>query len=405
MSNKILNSSLHTNKKHLFFLLIGVLLIGANLRVPLTSVGALIPLIRDDLNVSNALIGTITTIPLLAFAFISPLVPKIASSYGMELSIAASLVILIIGIITRSLNGTVSLFLGTALIGLAIAFGNVLIPGIVKINFPTRIGLMTGLYAIFMNIFGALGSGISVPIAKNGLGWKGALLIWVILTFISLIVWLPQILKNKNQTRIESSPSHKENLYKSKLAWKITLFMGVQSLLFYTLITWLPDILYMSGLDATTSGWMVFLMQCALIVMTFIVPIIAEKLKNQISLSIATGTLFIVGFIGLLYGGTTFIPLWVILMGIASGSAFSLSMMFFTLRTRDGIQAAKLSGMAQSFGYLLAAVGPILIGGVEDITGSWTVSIIILIILALLLLFSGVGAGKNVYISKEDVRA
>src|SRR5699024_5598186 len=188
----------NTNKTNLL-LLIGIILVDSNLRVPITSVGALITFIREDLGISNATAGMITTLPLIAFAILSPFAPKISKRIGMERTIALSLVVLLIGIILRSITGISILFIGTALISLAI--GNVLIPGIIKMNFPLKIGLMTGIYAVFMNIFGALGSGLSVPISSIGnLGWRGALAIWGVLTVIALLIWLPQLRKSHKVT-------------------------------------------------------------------------------------------------------------------------------------------------------------------------------------------------------------
>ena len=397
MNQEGIPTTLNKSTKNSWLLLIGVILVGTNLRVPLTSVGALISFIRDDLAISNALAGFITTLPLLAFALISPFAPKIANRIGMEWTIALSLVVLFIGIVIRSLSGISFLFTGTLFIGLAIAMGNVLIPGIVKMNFPLKVGLMTGIYAIFMNVFGALGSGLSVPIASVGnLGWQGALGVWGILTMISLFVWLPQLRKRQNQkASVKTEKKEKSNLWRSPLAWKVTLFMGGQSLTFYTLITWLPDILHSNGYNLNKAGWMVFLMQFALIPFTFIIPVIAEKMKNQVGLSVATALLFIIGFAGLLQGSSALVPVWVISLGIAGGSAFSLSMMFFTLRTKDGKEAAELSGMAQSFGYLLAAVGPVLVGALQDITGGWTIPLSLLIFLSIVLLIVGIGSGRE----------
>src|SRR5690625_3909122 len=171
-------------------LLIGILLIGSNLRAPLTSVGSLVPVIRDSLEVSNSTIGTITTLPLLAFALISPFAPKMAHKFGMERTIFMSMIILLVGIMLRSVSGISTLFIGTAFIGIAISFGNVLIPGLVKMNFPFRIGAVTGLYAVFMNIFGALDSGVSVSLAKlDFYGCEGALAFWGIDSIIALIFW------------------------------------------------------------------------------------------------------------------------------------------------------------------------------------------------------------------------
>lgn len=400
MKNKTETLAYGNNTKAGWLLLIGVILVGSNLRVPLTSVGALISFIRDDLGISNALAGSITTLPLLAFALLSPFAPKIANRIGMEWTIAVSLILLIVGIAVRSLSGISFLFVGTLFIGLAIAIGNVLIPGIIKMNFPLRIGLMTGIYAVFMNVFGALGSGLSVPISSVGnIGWKGALGVWGVLAIIALLIWIPQLSKQQESQQANVGKGKKSNLWRSPLAWKITLFMGCQSLTFYTLITWLPDILHANGYNSNTAGWMVFLMQFSLIPFTFIIPIVAEKMKNQVGLSIATASLFIIGFAGLLQGSSLLVPLWAILLGIAGGSAFSLSMMFFTLRTKDGKEAAELSGMAQSFGYLLAAVGPVLVGALHDVSNGWGMPLTLLIVISVLILIAGIASGKERLVS------
>ncbi len=387
-------------ERELFILLIGIVLIGANLRAPLTSVGALIPIIRDDLGVSNALVGTITTIPLLAFALVSPFVPKIANRFGMERTILVSMVILIIGIILRSMTGVITLFSGTMLIGVGIAFGNVLIPGLIKMSFPLKIGLITGFYAVSMNLFGALASGLSIPISHIGnLGWQGALGAWFILVLIAIIMWLPQLKGEAALPKFDTNNAVKKtNMWKSKTAWQVTIFMGLQSLMFYTILTWLPEILKLNGYSLGASGWMLSLMQFALIPMTFIVPLLADKLPDQKKLSILVGSLFTLGILGLLQGDPVVIVISVLLLGIAAGSAFSLSMMFFTLRTKDGHDASELSGMAQSFGYLLAATGPILFGGLHDLTGSWSVPLMVLVVVGVIILIAGTLAARKVVI-------
>ena len=379
-----------------WLVLIGIILVGSNLRAPLTSVGALISSIRDDLGMSNTVAGAITTLPLLAFALLSPFAPKIANKFGMERTIFMSLCVLLIGLITRSLFGMTFLFLGTLLIGLAIAVGNVLIPGYVKMNFPLKIGIVTGFYAVSMNIFGALGSGLSVPLSSiGGIGWKGALAAWIVLTVIALIVWSPQLKKHDKNKHTVDTEAKKGNIWRSRLAWYITIFMGLQSLVFYTLITWLPEILQLHGYSAGAAGWMLFLMQFALIPVTFVMPVIAEKMDNQVLLSGLTGMFFIVGIIGILSGNQFVIPIATMMLGMACGSAFSLCMMFFSLRTRDGYQAADMSGMAQSIGYLLAAVGPMLFGALHDFSGGWQVPLLVLIGLSVIILFAALAAGRD----------
>ncbi|CAM4267497.1 CynX/NimT family MFS transporter [Jeotgalicoccus halotolerans] len=398
MNNRI-DQPLLNSRNLRWLLIIGVILVGANLRVPLTSAGALVSFIRDDFRISNALAGAITTLPLIAFALLSPFAPKIANKIGMERTIAISLALLIIGILIRSAGAIELLFTGTLLVGLGIAVGNVLIPGIIKMNFPFKIGLMTGLYAIVMNVFGALGSGLSIPIATSGsFGWRGSLVIWSGLVLITLLIWLPQLMK-KHDTKKKINNQKIGGMLRSPLAWKITVFMGAQSLIFYTLITWLPTILTANGYDIHLAGWGVFIFQFASIPFTFIIPVIADRMKNQVMLAFVSSGLILAGIIGLLAGLSELSILWAVFLGIGNGSAFSLSMMFFTLRTKDGYEAAELSGMAQSLGYLLAAVGPVLVGGLQDITGSWTLPLSMMALFAIVMLIMGVASGKNKQVS------
>ncbi|REB11651.1 MFS transporter [Sporosarcina sp. BI001-red] len=377
--------------------MIGVILIAANLRAPLTSIGSLITSIRTDLGISHALAGTITTLPLLAFAILSPFAPKIAHKITMEKTIFLSLVVLAIGIVIRSLFGTGALFTGTILIGIAIAFGNVLLPGFIKMNFPLKVGIMTGMYGVFMNVFAALGSGLSVPLTTVGaIGWKGSLAFWAIPVIIAIAVWAPQMKKGKDPTDYsKATPKEKLSLARSPLAWSITIFMGLQSLIFYTLVTWLPEILQGIGYSMSAAGWMLFLMQFAIIPFTFIIPLLAERLKNQILLGGATAVLFILGITGVLIGNHSLMPLSVIMIGMGAGSAFSLSMMFFSMRTSNAVEASDMSGMAQSFGYLLAATGPMVFGALHDRTDSWTMPLIMLIALAVVILIVGIVAGRD----------
>lgn len=397
-STSLENTSRQQHKTWL--LLLGIILIAANLRAPLTSVGSLISFIRDDLGLNNAIAGMITTLPLLAFALLSPFAPKIANRIGIERTIFISLLLLTCGMIVRSLFGATFLFGGTVIIGLAIAFGNVLLPGFIKMKFPLKVGIMTGIYSVSMTLVGALASGLSVPfLSIDGIGWKGSLAFWGIMSVIAVFVWIPQLGKQKNGESIQADSSQsdkKKSVWKSPLAWSITVFMGMQSLMFYTMVAWLPEILQASGYSSGAAGWMLFLMQFALIPATYVTPVIAEKMSNQKVISAITAMMFFVGTVGLLLGSSLFIiVISAILNGAAAGSAFSLSMMFFSLRTNDGKQAAEMSGMAQSFGYLLAAIGPTMFGMLRDTTGGWTVPLITLLVVAAIILISGVQSGKN----------
>ena len=408
--NKVNNKSA---KAAPVMLIIGILFISANLRAPLTSVGPLVSLIRDNLHISNTLAGTITSLPLFAFALFSPLIPRMARKFGTEVCFFGSVIILTLGILLRSYAGSFSLFLGTAIIGLAISASNVLMPSLIKKEFPNQVGVMTGLYSVSMSIFAALASGISIPLAVNsGLGWAGALKIWAVLSFISIIIWIPQLRKNSkmavdnmaadtleevNKTNNIDEPTMKEvSIWKSSLAWQVTIYMGLQSMIFYCIVTWLPSILIQQGMTSSQAGWMLSIMQLALIPTIFFCSILAGHTSSQHSLVMVGSLCIIIGFLGLLlvhsFKSTI---LWIILLGIGGGFTFSLSMMFFNLRTNNANEAARLSGMAQSIGYLLAAFGPMFFGYLHDATNNWTMPLITLIGVSSVCLLSGLGASRN----------
>lgn len=379
---------------------IGIILLASTLRGPITSVGPLVPAIRDSLGVSNTVVGAISTVPLLAFALVSPFAPKLANRIGIEKTIFLSLIILAIGIITRSISGVVLLFIGTALIGIAIAFGNVLLPGFTKMSFPFKVGIMTGIYSVSMNVFGALATGISVPMSEiKGIGWQGSLGAWVLLVGIALIIWYLQTKKPLTASEfVRNEAQKKNNMWMSFTAWQVTIFMGIQSLMFYTALAWLPEILQLYGYSSNEAGWIVSLMIFSTIPFMFFIPVVADQLKNQVILGVLTGLSFILGVLGLLYGSYSYVAIYTILIGVGCGSGFSLTMMFFSLRTKDGFEAAELSGMAQSFGYLLAATGPVLFGGIHDLTNSWTAPLMMLLILSIITTFAGALAGRRVMI-------
>lgn len=382
-----------------WLLFVGIILIAVNLRAGITSVGPLIGIIRDDTGISNALAGMLTTLPLLAFAILSPAAPGLARRFGIEAVLLFSMLVLTCGIWIRSISSPVTLMLGTILLGMAIAIGNVLLPSLVKRDFPRSIGLMTGTYSMSMNMLAAVASGISIPLASQpGLGWQGSLAVWSALSVIASMVWFTQRRGRASVSRVSSAPKG-GNVMKSKLAWNITLFMGLQSFTFYVNISWLPEILHSQGLDYTAAGWMLSILQFVSLPFSFIIPVLAGRRPNQRLLVLISAASMFTGYVGLLSGLQSMNVLWVILIGISGGTNFSLSLMFFTLRTRTVHEAAALSGMAQSFGYLLAAVGPMLIGYMHDFTGNWNVPLMLLAGVVVMLFIFGFGAAKPGYTS------
>lgn len=396
-------TTLDTNqpsKTRKWLLFVGIILIAVNLRAGITSVGPLIGIIRDDTGISNALAGMLTTLPLLAFAILSPMAPGLARKYGIETVLLISMIVLTLGIWVRSISSPWTLMLGTVLLGMAIAIGNVLLPSLVKRDFPGNIGLMTGTYSMSMNMLAAIASGISIPLATQpSLGWQGSLIVWSALSLLASLVWIGQRRQGRATVTNVTTPPKGSSLMKSKLAWQITLFMGLQSFTFYVNISWLPEILHSQGLDYTSAGWMLSILQFVSLPFSFIIPVLAGRRPNQRLLVFVSAASMFVGYVGLLSGLQSLNILWVILIGISGGANFSLSLMFFTLRTRTVHEAAALSGMAQSFGYLLAAVGPMLIGYMHDFTNSWSIPLMILAGVVVMLFIFGFGAAKPGYTS------
>jgi CP family cyanate transporter-like MFS transporter len=295
------------------------------------------------------------------------------------------------------------LYIGTTVLGISIAMGNVLLPSIIKREFPSRVGLLTGVYTSSMSIWGAIASGISIPIAQGvGLGWRRTLMCWAVFSAIAIIVWFPQF-------RFRHTPSRHAGithsmLWRSRTAWNVTFFMGLQSIQFFTTLVWLPDILLERGINIFSAGWLLSIMQFVGIPLTFIVPIIAERLANQKGLVFVTFILFLIGVVGLLSGGAKILTMSIILIGLSNGAGFALALSFFGLRSSNPHEAAALSGMAQSIGYLLAAATPALFGFLHDQTHSWNLSLFVLMAISFIQLVAGFGASRNEPFNQLDGR-
>lgn len=389
------------SKGYQVLFVIAVLLVAINLRPAITSVGPLIGIIRDDVGFSNWNIAFLTSLPLIAFMLVSPIAPKLAKRFTAERTLAIALFILVVGIGLRSVPFMFYLFFGTILIGSGIALCNVLLPSVIQDKFTYKIGIMTSLYTAFMNLSATIASGISVPLAQTaGLGWNRSLLLWAIPAAIGLIIWLiiakintkPSPIKVKETAKGEV----KKSIWKEPLAWMITLFMGFQSLTFYTMLSWLPEILSSSGMDISTAGIMLSYLQLLGIPFSFIMPMVAVRIGDQRLIVIVVNTLFVVGLIFLLLSHS-FIGMFIAitLTGMAVGSNFSLALTFLSIRAQGAQNVAELSGMAQSIGYCIAALGPVLLGLLFDITQEWKYPIMVLIAVVVTLTFFGYQAGKK----------
>lgn len=389
----------------LLWLAVGIVLIAANLRGALTAVGPVVGRIKDDLGLSGAGAGMLTTLGLLAFAVISPIAPKLSRRFGAENLLLAGMALITVGVIVRAAPYAALLFVGTGLIGIGIGIGNVLVPALIKRDFASRAGVMTGIYSVALTLVAGIASGVSIPIADApGFGWRGALGVWGLASAIAMIAWLPQVSRGRRERQDRGSADSAVRLWRSALAWQVTFYMGFQSIIFYVNVTWLPELLQDRGMSASAAGWMLSLMQVIGLPANFLAPVLAARRPSQRGIMLVVGGMLLAGYAGLFFdhGVGPLAVLWVILIGIGAGASFSLCLVLFSLRTRTAAEATELSGMAQSVGYLIAAIGPAFIGFVHDRSGGWQAPLGVMLGVVALTLVFGLGSSRAAYVTASS---
>jgi MFS transporter, CP family, cyanate transporter len=379
-------------------LIIGFLLIAANMRVALTSVGPLLETIRRDLGLSAGQAGFIGTLPLLTFAVFSPQVPRLARRFGIDLMLWLAMAVLAVGIVLRSLPVPGLLWVGTVFLGAAIAVANVLLPSMIKRDFPAHIGAATGVYTAVIGILASTAAGVAVPLAGvlPG-GWRTALGCWAGFALVAFAVWAPQLRNSDRGPGVPARTVKPRTPWRSPLAWEVSAFMALSACGFYTMLAWFPSIVVSTGASEEYAGWMLFVYQIVGVVMSGVVPLLLPHLADQRLIAAVSALVAMVGYLGLLLAPDLSV-LWAVCTGVGAGALFFLALAFFSLRAADPRSSASLAGMGQSVGYLIAAVGPVLIGLLHDWTGGWTVPLAVLTGLAALHTVVGLRAGRDAHV-------
>lgn len=402
MPQPALSSTPGANKRsrlrHPLLLVTGIMLVAANLRAALTSVGPLLEQIQQQLMLSATSAGLLNSLPLILFAVLSPVTPGLAKRMGIERTLGMALLLLVIGIVLRSVPQSGMLWVGSVLIGAAIAFANVVLPTLVKRDFPSRAAAMIAGYAAVMSLVAATASGLAVPLAAlNDLGWRFSLLCWSLPALLALIIWLPQLRRpaaTVTEDRPAAQPTPSRSPWGSALGWQVALFMGLQSITFYTIIGWFSAFAASQGTSPQQAGFELFIYQLVAIVANFVMVFILPRARDQRAIALCSSLLIFIGVAGLLLMPANSL-VWLIFAGLGAGSSLVLALSFFGLRSNHHHQATQLSGMAQSIGYLLAALGPTLFGLLHDLTQGWQLPLAILLGLTLLQMLFGILAGRN----------
>ena len=380
-----------TKQTNKVIILLGIIFLGMILRTPITSVGAIIGPLKKLLEINNTVAGLITTIPLIAFAIFSPLVAKISNKIGLEKTIFLATIVASIGLLLRFYINTSVFFVTTFIIGVGITVGNVLLPGLTKKYFPENLGVMTGFYAVVMNISASIAAGISYPILNTNIGGEKfstglAVNIWLIISILNIVIYAIITKNNKSERIIEDKKTGVAGYLKSLKMWSVMLSMGLQSALFYCSVSWFAEIMISKGFTPSEAGLLLSISQFAQFPSTFLVPVLAEKIKNKLIIPIFIAMGYIASLIGMIYiqGNFALMTIYIVLFALAGGGSFSYVMYLFSAKSKNEEEAADISGLAQAGGYWLAAIFPPLLGYVRDVL-NWDVAIYILIVTASLL--------------------
>jgi len=376
------------------WIIAGILLFSANLRGLFTAVGPLLRTLQDAFGMGASEAGLLIALPLVVFCLVSPLAPRLARGLGLERALFVALGVMAVGIVVRAFGPLWALYLGTAVLGAGIAIGNTLLPSLLKRDFPDQLTKLTAVYAITMGIGSAVASAVVVPLS-DAVGWRLSLGAFVILPLASALLWLPQLGRHSDIVR-QATPQAAESVkvWRSPLAWQVTLFFGVNSAVYYAVATWLPSILADAGFTQAMAGTLHGVMQLATALPGLFLAPLVQRTRDQRGIAAALVSLGLVSIVGLcLLPGWA--VLWVSGFGFGVGGAFILALAFLGLRTRSADQTARLSGMTQSVGYVLSASAPVLFGALHDKTGSWSPVLAICALLCGLLIILGLAAGRD----------
>ncbi len=375
-----------------WLVVIAILLMASNMRSPIVALGSIAPVVQDALGLSAAHIGWLGAIPMLMFALGALVSPAIGKRYGLENTLIAVVIVLTAGIIMRSTWTTWNGFLiGTILLSLAIGFANTLVAPVIKQHTPGNIALVTSMFSLTMSVMAGIVSGLVYPLSEQ-VGWQWALGGWASLGIAALVAWIILRLKLGSSNKMplvtlteNEAAQEATSVWKSALAWQLAIFMGLQSLLFYTIAAFLPSIWISKGLSEVEAGSMAsifqFMAPIAIIGMTWLIRKRGVRLQT---VAIGATVLNVIGLIGISYLPSLMPLVWTAVMGLGCAAIFTLCIMLFSLRTYTPNQASKLSGMAQTIAYLVAFAGPFGAGWLYELSGNWNGPLLFILILTII---------------------
>ncbi|XVU23811.1 CynX/NimT family MFS transporter [Actinoplanes sp. CA-054009] len=373
-----------------------LLLAAVNLRLAVTSVGPVLSEIRSGLGMSSSVAGLLTSVPAVCFAGVGFLAPRLARRFGPARVILAGMVVLAAGLAVRPYAPGTALFLLLSLVALAgIAVVNVLLPSVVKAYFPDRVGPMTGLYTVSLNIGATVAAATTVPLTASVFGddWRLGLACWAVVAVLAVPAWLPLA----RQPFTPDPETHKADVVRVSrhpVAWALAVYFGMQSTSAYVIIGWLPQIYRDAGISAERAGVYFAVTSFLGVPLGFLLSSLAGRLRSQSWIAVGLGLFGLAGYGGLWWSPAAAPLLWAVFLGIVN-TAFPLVLTMIALRGRTPATVVKLSAFAQSTGYLFAIPGPILVGVLHDHTDGWRAPLTFVLLLMIPQIIAGFFAGRD----------
>ncbi len=384
-------------RKHAaLFALLALTFTSLVLRPPVAAIGPLIPEFIAVEKLSLIEVGLLTSISVVCFGLGAFTGPWLVKRFGLNKAMLLVLVALSIAMALRLLGGVLAILSTTVIIGLAIAIGNVLIPTVVREQFPKKIELITGIYVTLLAISASLAATIAVPTSQLLGSWREALAIWIVPAVLAVIFWLP-IASFKASSDVVSAKTHaaeKRAVYRSPLTWSIVAFFGLQSTGFYATLNWLPSLLVDRGFTEVDAGALLGLTTFVGVPTGFAISIFIRKFNSLSAISISVTTFTLVGLL-VIWLDNNLVLVGCLLLGFGFAATFPLSLILVGSRASTSTQTTQLSALAQGIGYLIAASGTFLFGELRRLTGSWDASLLMIVVLTGLQLAAGFYAGRN----------
>jgi CP family cyanate transporter-like MFS transporter len=372
---------------------VAIVLVSLNLRTVIASLPPLLAQVRADLGLSAGVAGLLTTLPVLLFGLLAPAVPRLGRRVSLEWILVACTLVTAAGAALRGIGTTAALFAGSCLAGAAVAIAQAAVPMLIRIGFPRGLGRLTGGYSMALPLGAVLASGLAVPLQRLlGGSWQASLIFWVLPAVAAAALWVPAA--RRRDTRVEGPPPHP--LWRNPLAWAVAAVFGLQSAAFYGGLAWLPEILHANGASTEAAGGLYAITGLASMGPALFVPVIAARHPSAhralLLFWVAVATTGVVGLLASPHPAA----LWMVLIGSGQGAMLGLTLMLPAMRAIRAGTAASLTAMMFFVGYLLAAIGPWLMGLAHDATGGWRAALAVLIGLTLLQLAPGLAATRSV---------